>query len=191
MKQRIIDSGWFAMLAIILFGLFVINVVFLLMTAFQNDSDYKYITFIKSQLLFSCVPMIVLGLIFLIFGLLFFKKMDRESIDNWMVIAWFTFSIVFSMYISWTISMFYLDIKNEDPVTYQGQFEKDYTRDFVFLSDEKTTRLRNTSQTFLQKGQYVGTVIYSKRSKCVLDCSFGRQEDGSPVSFPETGADDS
>ena len=61
----------------------------------------------------------------------------------------------------------YLDFTMEDCVVYQGDFKKDHVRDFVFLGDG--TRLWNLrNQTYLEIGDYSGTVVYSKRTKYVL-----------------------
>ena len=55
--------------------------------------------------------MIVFGLIIAIFGFIFFKIIDKDVIENWMIIAWFSFSVVFAVYIIATISIHYVDIK--------------------------------------------------------------------------------
>lgn len=184
MKQKIVDSGIFSLLVAILFGFMAIVVVLLFMVVFLKMSEYTYTAFIKRQLYVSCIPMIVLGLIISIFGLCFFKKIDSDVIDNWMIIVWFSLSIAFVVYIFVTISIHYVDIKNEDYVIYTGEFEKDQTREFIFLNDEDSTRLKNRNETFLDTGHYSGIIVYSKRSKYVLSYSLNNGEKASVVDNP-------
>lgn len=171
MKHKIVNSGTFPLLVAVIFSLMVVAVGVLLMAVYSKISEHTYTAFIKNQLCVSCIPMIVLGLLFLLFGLLFFKIMDSQVIDNWMIIVWFSFCIVFAVYIIATISIHYMDMKNEDYMIYVGEFEKDHGREFVFLNDDKSTRLINRSETFLEKGYYSGTIVYAKRSKYVLSYS--------------------
>ena len=168
MKHKIINSGAYPFLVALTLVLMVLAVLLLLITCINNNSDYEYFTFIQHRLLIFCVPMFFLELLFFLLGFVFFKKADNDIIDNWMIVAWIAFLIIFSIYMIRTISTHYLDIENEDYVTYTGKFEKDNTRDFIFLNDEDETRLKNTSKTFLGTGDYLGTILYSKRSKYVL-----------------------
>ena len=179
MKQKIVNSGTFPLLVVILFSLMAVVVVLLLTAVSFKTSEYTYTAFIKKQLCVSCIPMIVLGLLFSLFGLIFFKIMDSEVVDNWMIIVWFSFCIAFAVYLIATISIHYMDMKNEDYMIYTGEFEKDHTREFVFLNDEKSTRLKNRNETFLETGHYSGTIVYSKRSKYVLSYSLNNGENAS------------
>lgn len=178
MKQRNADNVIFLILVLILLCLFLANIVFMIIV-FQKNTDYEYAAFIKNRLFVSCVPMMGMGVSILFFGVIFFKKMGRELIENWMVIVWFVISVLLSVYIVGVISIHYMDIKYEDHIEYNGEFKKDHTRDFIFLNDEKSTRLTNTSDTFLETGQYFGTIIYSGRCKYVLYCSINNEESGS------------
>ncbi len=179
MKHKIINSGTFPLLVAVIFGLMVVVVGVLLMVVSSKISEHTYTAFIKKQLCVSCIPMIVLGLLFSLFGLIFFKIMDSQVIDNWMIIVWVSFCIAFAVYIIATISIHYMDMKNEDFMIYTGEFEKDHTRDFVFLNDDKSTRLKNRNETFLETGNYSGTIVYSKRSKYVLSYSLNNGENAS------------
>lgn len=179
MKHKIVNSGTFSLLIAVMFSLMVVVVGVLFMALFSKTSAHTYTAFIKNQLCVSCIPMIVLWLLFSLFGLLFFKTMDSEIIDNWMIIVWFSFCIVLAFYIIATISIHYLDMKNEDYMIYTGEFEKDHTRDFVFLNDKNCTRLKNRNETFLETGHYSGTIVYSKRSKYVLSYSLNNGENAS------------
>lgn len=179
MKQKLVNSGTFPLLVVILFSLMAIVVALLLAAISFKTSEGTYTAFIKNQLCVFCLPIIVIGLLFSLFGLIFFKIMDSEVIDNWMIVVWFSFCIAFAAYIIATISIHYMDMKNEDYMVYTGGFEKDYTRDFVFLNDEKSTRLTNRNATFLQTGHYSGTIVYSKRSKYVLSYSLNNGENAS------------
>ena len=179
MKQKLVNSGTFFSLVVIFFSLLAIVVALLLMAVSFRTSEYMYATFIKKQLCVFCIPMIVLGSLFSLVGLIFFKTMDSEVVDNWMIILWLSFCIVFAVYIVGTISIHYMDIKNEDYMIYTGEFEKDHTRDFVFLNDDKSTRLKNRNETFLETGLYSGTIVYSKRSKYVLNYSLNNGENAS------------
>ena len=183
MKHKIVNSRTFPLLVAVVFSLMVVVVGVLLMALFSKSSAHPYTAFIKNQLCVSCIPMIVLGLLFSLFGLLFFKKMDSEIIDNWMIIVWFSFCIVFAFYLIATISIHYMDMKNEDYMMYTGEFEKDHTRDFVFLNDENCTRLINPNETFLETGHYSGTIVYSKRSKYVLSYSLNNGENASVADY--------
>lgn len=179
MKHKIVNSGTFPLLVTILFSLITVILVLLLTAVSFKTSEYSYTAFIKKQLYVSCVPMIVLGLLFSLFGLIFFKIMDSDIISNWMIIVWFSICMAFAVYIIATISIHYIDMKNEDYIMYIGEFEKDHTRDFIFLNDDSSTRLKNRNETFLDTGYYSGTIVYSKRSKYVLSYSLHNGENAS------------
>lgn len=179
MKQKLVNSGTFPLLVAVMFSLMVVVVGVLLMAIFFKNYVHTYADFIKNQLCVSCIPIIVVWLLFSLFGLLFFKTTDRAIVENWMIIVWFSFCIVFAFYIIATISIHYMDMKNEDYMMYTGEFEKDHTRDFVFLNDENCTRLTNRNETFLETGHYSGTIVYSKRSKYVLSYSLNNGENAS------------
>lgn len=171
MKHKIVNSGIFPLLVTVTFSLMAIVVVFLLTVVYSKTSEHTYTIFIKNQLCIYCIPMIVLGILAALFGVIFLKVMNSEVIDNWMIIVWFSFCIVFAIYVIITISVHYMDIKNDDYITYTGEFKKDHTREFVFLNDENSTRLKNRNETFLETGNYSGKIVYSKRSKYVLSYS--------------------
>ncbi len=137
MKRKIVNSRIFPLLAVILFGLMAVVVVLLLAAVSFKTSEYTYTAFIKYQLCLSCIPMIVLRLLFSLLGLIFFKKADSDIIENWMIIVWFSYCIVVAVYLIATISIHYMDMKNEDYMTYTGEFEKDHTYEFVFFADCK------------------------------------------------------
>ncbi len=100
-----------------------------------------------------------------------------------MIIVWFSYCIVVAVYLIATISIHYMDMKNEDYMTYTGEFEKDHSSYFVFLNDGKSTRLINR-ETFLEIGHYSGTIVYSKRSKYVLSYSLNDGETASVAGNP-------
>lgn len=171
MRHKIVDLKAFYFLIAIIFSFLVAAVVFMITTLSTETAEYTYAAFIKKQMCTSCIPLMIFGLLFSLFGLFFFKKMGSEVIENWMIIVWFSYCIIFVIYIIATVSIHYMDIKNEDYITYTGEFEKDHTRDFVFLDDENSTRLNNRNETFLESGHYSGTIIYSQRTKYVLSYS--------------------
>lgn len=179
MKQKLVNSGTFSSVVVILFVLIAIVVALLLMSVSFKPSEYTYTAFIKKQLYVSCIPMIVLVLLFSLFGLIFFKIMDSKLIDSWMIILWLSVCIAFVVYIIATISIHYMDMKFEDCMIYTGEFEKDHTRDFIFLNDKKSTRLKNRNETFLKTGHYSGTIVYTKRTKYVLSYSLNNGENAS------------
>ena len=182
--KKNVNSETLSILAAILFGIMVVVVVLLLATVSFKTSEYTYAAFIKKQLYASCIPMIVLGILFSLFGLIFFKIIDSKVIENWMIVVWFSLCIAFAFYTIATISIHYIDIKNEDYMVYTGEFEKDRTKDFVFLDDEDSTRLKNRNETFLETGYYSGTIVYSKRSKYVLSYSLNSGENASVADNP-------
>lgn len=176
MKQNTANPRILFILTAVMFGLMVVLAVSLLMTVLFTSPKYTYTAFIKQQLCVSCIPLIVLGLLFSLFGLIFFKKTDSDVVSNWMVVVWFVFVLVLAVYIASTMSGHYMDMKKADHITYTGSFEKDHTRDFIFLDDENTTRLNNRNETFLEPGYYSGTIVYSKRCKYVLSYSLDSGE---------------
>ena len=156
----------FALILALLYTLFII--CFVVMLILSRHSDYEYADFLRTRMQLSCGIAITLSLIFVIFGFIFLKRLSDDVVEKWMVVIWFAFSaviIAFCMACLWTHCA---DITNEDCITFVGEFEKDHTAQFVFLNDENSTRLTNTSKTYLDTGKYFGKVVYSKRSKYVL-----------------------
>ena len=153
--------------------LMLLSIIFFLtlFIVFKNSgSNYEYSEFIKARMLLSCGTALGLELLFLIFGIIFFKKTGFDVIQRWMLIVWFVYIIVILGYGLLELGKHYQDITNGDYITYVGEFEKDHTREFVFL-DKRAVRLINTNSTFLNQGKYSGEIIYSKRTKYVLKVS--------------------
>ncbi len=136
---------------------------------YWENSDYIYADYIKSKALRQGIPMLIFGVICYTVVRIFCRKNELNSYTKGSILA---FCVAFMLPVFFTfgiITISYMDIKNEDHIMYTGQFEQDYSYDFVFLNDEKSTRLYNVSnETFLTKGKYCGTVIYSRRSKHLL-----------------------
>ncbi len=69
----------------------------------------------------------------------------------------------------------YLDIKNEDYITYQGEYiergggSQDLAT--VVVYDENGKEVRLLSWGPKKKGTFEGTVVYGKRSKIVVECN--------------------
>ncbi len=167
MRRPLVKSKAYPVLLAVVLVFYIVSIV-LLAAVCQLKSDYLYAEFIKSSMLRKCIVMIVFGFVILAIWLVFNKIIGSDNIDNWMVIMFVVFSICLAGYNIGTIAMHYADIKNEDHIEYVGEFEKDSGREFIFLSDVKNTRLMNTSTTFLEAGQYSGTIVYTKRCKYVL-----------------------
>lgn len=97
------------------------------------------------------------------------KLVGFEIFRSWMILCFAVFFCAVFVYGFVTLRYHYLDFSREDPVVFEGDFEKDRSlRDFVFLDDG--TRLWNIREkTALAPGEYSGTVVYSKRTKYILD----------------------
>ena len=139
----------------------------ILLILFQKSS-YQYSNFLSNRFTWSCASIFILLLIFMLAGLVFFLKFDSDCIENWMIFIWIAFIIVGCIWLQYQFYNFSEDIQNGDFVVYEGEFEKDATRGFVFLADNSSTRVYNTNETFLEPGQYSGKLVYSKRTKYVL-----------------------
>ena len=145
----------------------------------MGNTDYIYADFLKMRMWLSCGAIIVIGMLFVLFGAVLFRKKHGDIVEGWMIIAWFIFAMMAVTYAGVTTLIHYADIKNEDFLVYTGKFEKDQTREFIFLNDENSTRLTNTNATFLNTGSYSGKVVYSRRTKYVLRYSLDTGEDAS------------
>ena len=166
-KPKIINSKYFYLLVVIA-CIFIVADIVVLYHFSNKSSEYIYADFIRIQMTLEVVPIIITEVSFLIAVLVFFKKMDADCILDSIVIIAFGFLIITGVASIEITSMYYKDIAQEDYVTYVGEFEKDHTRDQLYLNDKKSRCLKNADKTFLQKGEYSGTVLYSKRSKLVL-----------------------
>lgn len=169
-----------SLISLCLLGLLV-GVGVLLVILQNNLPSTLYSSFLKFYLFRETVPILILGVVGVLVGWYFFKKMDGEIIETWMGIVWLLWYIFVIFYLIFTISIYCLDIQKQDYIHYTGSFKKDSGREFIFLEDKNSTRLRNSSETFLESGNYYGTVVYAKRSKHVLSCSLNNGENDSVV----------
>lgn len=135
-----------------------------------DKSSYEYADFLKGRMVLSCSIFASMLFLFWIVSAVSFKKAGIQLIRYWIILVWLLF-VCFAFFYGFSmLQKQYLDISKEDFVVYEGEFEKDQTRSFIFLKDGKKTRLENVkNQTFIEKGQYKGRIIYSKRTKYVLD----------------------
>lgn len=156
---------FFVILAALLIFLAIEFVILIIL--FQKSS-YQYSNFLSNKFIWSCASIFILLFIFMLTGLVFFLKFDHDCIENWMIFVWIVFIIVGFIWLQYQFYIFNEDIQNEDFVVYEGEFEKDTTRGFIFLADNSSTRIYNTNETFLEAGQYSGKLVYSKRTKYVL-----------------------
>ena len=143
-------------------------VEFVILISLFQKSSYQYSNFLSNIFVWSCTSIFVLLLIFMLAGFVFFLKFDHDCIENWMIFVWIAFIIASFIWLQYQFYIFNEDIQNEDFVVYEGEFEKDTTRGFIFLDDNSSTRIYNTDETFLEAGRYSGKLVYSKRTKYVL-----------------------
>lgn len=139
----------------------------ILIVQFQKSSQI-YSNFLTNRFIWSCGGMFALLTVFMLVGVIFFAKFDHDCIENWMIIVWTIFIIIGLIWLQYQFQAFSKDIQIGDYIVYNGDFEKDSTRGFIFLADGSSTRIYNTNDTFLEPGHYSGEVVYSKRTKYVL-----------------------
>ena len=158
----------FKYLAGSVFVLLIVEIAFLIITEFVDNAENVYSDYLKRMLLRVCIPLVFFELIVFLTSLFLFHRFkDSRIIEGWMMIVLFLWLIVFSLFIIGETANHYFDIKQNDPIVYLGDFEKGQTRVFVFLYDEKHTRINNTHD-LIEKGVYSGMVLYSKRTKYLL-----------------------
>ena len=146
--------------------LFVLCYIFLCSRA--DASSYVYAPFLKSMMKKNFAYFVFMFC--LIWGgiVVCVRLVGFEFFRSWMILCFAVFLCAVFVYGFVTLRYHYLDFSREDPVVFEGDFEKDRGRYFVFLDDG--TRLWNVwEKTALKKGEYSGTVVYSKRTKYILD----------------------
>ena len=164
--SRIFNIKNISIIFVLLWMIFVIQ--FAILTGELRNSSHEYSKFLVERFLGACGGMFALLTVFMLAGIIFFTKFDHECIENWMIIVWTIFIIVGSFWVQYQSQAFYQDIQNNDYIVYNGTFEKESTRGFVFLGDASSTRIYNTNETYLEPGCYSGEIVYSKRTKYVL-----------------------
>ena len=161
--------------AISIFLLIVYVLAFFILFNQSKNSTYEYAGFLRERMSIYCGIAMGLEFIFILIGMIGFTKFDPDCFSKWMLIVWFCYLILVIGYGIFNLAIHYADIKYEDYMIYTGNFEKDHTREFIFLDDKSRTRLTNSNETFLETGNYYGEVVYSKRTKCVLHYSLDTQ----------------
>lgn len=120
------------------------------------------------HLIITDIPIILLGIILLIIGIVGIKQ-------KWFAKKWFISAIVFVFicfsYVSYRFVSFYMDIHDKNYVQYSGNYKfmssLGTTGDQVNLLEKDNLRL-NSIYDDLGSGTYKGTVIYTERTKFVL-----------------------
>jgi len=119
--------------------------------------------------------LVILDFKFVVFGIILIvivasgvrKKYFSKIAFLW---AGIVIAVCFS-YPVYEVSAFYLDVKNEDYITYEGEFEFQYvlsnTGDNVKLVDENDRIVSNWYYDMESK-MYQGKVVYTKRTKFVV-----------------------
>lgn len=164
--RRIVNVKSISIMFAILWTIFLIQFVTIIFRS--QKSTYEYANFLTNKFLWSCGMMFVIFTIFMVIGIVLFVKFGSDIIETWMIVVWTIFIIAGFAWIQYQFQAFDKDIQNEDCIVYNGDFEKDSSRGFVFLEDATRTRVYNTNETFLKSGHYSGRIVYSKRTKYVL-----------------------
>ena len=119
---------------------------------------------------FIIITSMIIGLlIFIRWGLkedVRFKKIFATSIAIAMLVI---------MLLVHNLTQTFLDIKNEDYITYDGVYiERGYSSDViksVVIYDEQGKEIRLLKTGPCENGTYYGTVVYGKRSEIVVEYS--------------------
>lgn len=105
--------------------------------------------------------------------LLFIRWALRDDIRfKWIFAICISASFIVMTILSIDLSKIYLDIKNEDYLTYYGEYiergggQKDLKTVVVYDESGKEIRLLRTGPG--EKGTYEGTVVYGRRSKIIV-----------------------
>ena len=168
MKKKVILFRITTIISLILLMLYLFLCLFYLHKV--SRSEYIYAGFLKSRMILSCSIFTSLLFLFWVVCVILVKKREVAFLNYWIIVIWILFICLVFTYGFSLLQKQYLDVSKEDYVVYEGEFEKDHTRSFLFLRDEKRTRLENVrNETFIEKGQYKGHIIYSKRTKYVLE----------------------
>lgn len=128
---------------------------------------------------------IIIGLIALFFFIRWAVK--GEILPKWSYAICISVSMIVIAVLSVGLTRIYLDIKNEDYVTFCGEYiergggQKDLKTVVVYDDIGKEIRLLRTGPS--EKGTYEGTVVYGRRSKIIKEYNgYPKKIDGSPVS---------
>ena len=166
-RRRKIVLGIFAAISLVVLILF--SVLLISYCSKADDSAYVYAAFFKDRMIrHGIYCMIIFCVVWVgIFVCIKFSS-GFEFFKTWMILLFALLVCGLFIYGFVHLRNQYLDLSREDHVVFQGEFEKTRDRDFVFLDDG--TRLWNVREkTSLQEGEYTGTVVYSKRTKYILD----------------------
>ena len=177
-RKRKIVFGVFAVVSLTILTTFLVFMIICFSKA--NDSTYIYAAVLKRMMVLNCC--ICLFCFCLVWGgcIACLKIGGFEFFEFWVVLLLALAVCGCFAYGFGTMRNHYLDLSKEDCVIYQGSFEKDAelkaVYDFIYLDDG--TRLENIREkTALKKGKYTGTIVYSKRTKYILDVDLDIEAD--------------
>ena len=132
--------------------------------------SYKGI--LKIELIKMSVVSIVLLILFVAVIILLSKFKFDKFIGAVLIVA-LAAGLVFA---GFSVTEVALDFQNESFVSYEGEFEGQKLESFsagITLCDENKTKLTTTVKSFnVPQGKYFGYVIYSERSRILLDLDF-------------------
>lgn len=138
----------------------------------MNHFQYKEILInqAKASIIVLVVAFVMIGILIYMNTTSSFKEMKNGAkvISNFLVIVIIIAAIIYSAsYIYNTIC----DIKNESYVEYVGEFSiENNNEEFIYIYQGDNELILNYKEAnYMAAGTYVGRLVYSQRTKCVLE----------------------
>ena len=132
----------------------------------------SYKDILKIELIKMSVVSIILLILFIAVVILLIKFKFDKLIGAVLIVA-LAGGLIFA---GFSVTEFVLDFQNNSFVVYEGEFEGQKLESFssgITLCDENKTKLTTTVKSFnVPQGKYFGYVIYSERSRILLDLDF-------------------
>ena len=139
---------------------------------FKEPFVDRYTSIIVTQFLWWDVAMLVIFIPMIVILAIFISRFVRENDSpKWAHLIWIALSVI-CMLQAKNIIYTILDITEKSYITYEGEFTQD---NGGYSLDVKTTRLISedvklkSRASLIESGEYVGTVIYTKRSKIAVE----------------------
>ncbi len=159
-------------LSLIGFGVLLISCALIVKVVFKEPRFDKYTSVIVSQFLWWDVAMLITFLVVTVFAaIVIFRTVKEKENPKWAHIIWIVCAVI-CVFQAKNVSDVVLDIANESYVVYQGEFTQD-NKGYSLLP--KSTRLISediglkSRLSLIDSGDYVGTVVYTERSRIALE----------------------